>query len=356
MYDVMNKWTLGLKGGLAIGTVVACTLIAAMTGIATTGVVTMGMLAYPEMRQRNYDKSISIGSIVAGGALGPLIPPSVIMIVVGGFASLSVGKLFIGGLLPGLLMALCFCIYIWIKCSLKTYSGIELLEIRKKITWKDKLRSLYKIILPMLLIVLVLGGLYSGAFTPSEAGGIGAAGTLICAGIYKKLNWKNLREAAITTFKVNAMVMWLIIGGACFSSLCGALGITNFLEDFLTKLPVSPMVILIIMMFMVFTMGMFIETVAITMICIPIFMPIVIKLGFDPLWFALIFVINIIIGVVTPPFGYNLFYMRGLGHKDISVIDIYGAIIPFVMIMVFVLVLCIIFPQICVWLPNTMIK
>lgn len=355
LYDMMYKWFAGLRGGLGMGTIVICALIAAMSGIGATGTITMGLLAYPEMRQRGYDKSMAIGPITFGGALGPLIPPSVLMILVGGFGALSIGKLFIAGVFPGLIMVLLGIVYIGIRCLLNPDLAPSL-PLAERASWTQKFISLRGSILPVLLILLVLGGIYTGAFTPSEAAGIGAFGALICAAIYGKLNLQNLKEATLTTLRVNAMVLWIIIGGAAFSSLLGLVGVKHFVAHTLIGLPIGPIGVVIIMMTIVFIMGMLIEPAAITLITIPIFMPIIRELGFDPLWFGVLFTINCLIGYITPPFGVNMFYFKGLGHPDVTMMDIYRSSLPYVVIMIIGLILCIIFPEIIVWLPNMMIK
>ena len=355
MYDTMHKWMAGLRGGLAIGTVLICTLIAALTGLGGTGTVIMGMLAYPEMMKRGYEKKMALGCIPAGGALGPLIPPSIPMILVAGFGGLSVGKLFMAGIFPGLICSFLFMLYIGIRCLYNPSLGPPI-PLAERPNWKEKFISLGGAVAPILLILLILGGIYAGICTPSEAGGIGAFGALICAAIYRNFNWKNLRSAMITTFRVNAMVCWLILGGASFSSLCGITGVTHFVSDVLTALPIPPMGILVAMITIIFIMGMFIENAAIIMICVPIMMPVALELGFDPLWFGFIFTMCIVIGMITPPFGYNLFYMKGLGHAGVSMMDIYLSILPFIPLMVIALALCVIFPQIPLWLPSMMIR
>jgi tripartite ATP-independent transporter DctM subunit len=353
LYTMMHKWFSGLRGGLAIGTVATCTLLAAMTGIGATGVVTMGLTAYPEMTKRGYDKSIAIGCIPPAGALGPLIPPSALMIIIGGLSALSVGRLFIGGVFPGLIMSGFFIAYIIVICWRKPHLA-PALPPEERATWREKLVSLREVVLPMLLIVGVLGSIYTGAATPIEAGGVGALGALICAAIYRTLNWKNIREAIHSTLRVTCMVLWLLIGGASFASFLCASGVSHFIAEVFIGIP-SPMVVVIIMMIIALIMGMFMDGSAITMICIPIFMPIVRELGVDPLWFALLFTINMIIGYVTPPFGMNLFYLKGLVPPDITMMDIYRSVLPFVVVMVITLILCFVFPDILTWLPAKMI-
>jgi len=344
-----------LRGGLAIGTVAICTVVAAITGLGGTGTITMGLLAYPEMRKRGYEKRMAIGCIPAGGALGPLIPPSIPMILVGNLSGVSVGKLFMSGVFPGLICSAFFMIYIAIRCFFNPTLGPPI-PAAERAGWKEKFVSLGGVWAPVLLILLVLGGIYTGACTPSEAGGIGAAGALLCAAIYRNFTLKNIWWAVTTTMRVNAMVMWLVIGGASFSSLCGITGVTHFVRDILVGLPLGPMGVLIVMLTILFVMGMFIENASIIMICLPIMMPAALELGFDSLWFGLIFTMMVIIGMITPVFGYNLFYFKGLGHSDVDMMDIYLAILPYIPLMLASLALCVIFPQIVLWFPNTMIK
>lgn len=353
LYAMMYKWFGGIRGGLAIGSVAICTLIAAMTGIGATGVVTMGLLAYPEMMKRGYHKSIPLGCIPAGGALGPIIPPSVIMIIVGGFAELSVGKMFMGGVFPGLLMAFLFMGYIAIK-AFRNPQMAPALPVDERASWKEKLISLKGVTAPLILIVLVLGSIYSGAATPSEAGGIGAFGAMVCAVIYRTLKWNTLVQGAITTLKITCMVMWLLIGGTAFSSLMTLTRLTYVISEALSGAQVSPMVILGIMMLIALILGMFMDASAISMITLPIFIPVAFSLGFDLLWFALLFTINVVIGYLTPPFGANLFYMKGITPPDVRMADIYRASTPYVIIMLLVLIIGIVWPPLLVWLPSLM--
>ncbi len=355
LYDTMYKWFAGVKGGLAIGTVAICTLIAGMTGAGATGVVTAGLMAYPEMKKRGYDKTLSVGCIPAGGALGPLIPPSIPGILICGLTGLSVGKLFIAGVVPGFVCSLCFMLYIGIKCRRNPKLGPPI-PVEERANWREKWMSLAGAILPVMLIILVLGGLYGGFCTPSEAGAVGALGAIACTIFYRNLNWKNMRQALVMTVQANAMVLWLLLGGAVFSSLVGITGVSRFISQLLTGMPVSPTVTLAIMLGVLLVLGMFIENASIIMICAPIFFPAAIELGLDPLWFGLLFLMCIVIGMITPPFGYNLFFMKGLGFQEITMGDIYRSIIPYCWIMIAVLVLCVVFPGLALWLPNQMIR
>lgn len=355
MYDAMYKWMAGVKGGLAIGTVLICTLVAAITGVVATGTVLMGLLAYPEMIKRGYPKKMAIGPVLGGGALGPLIPPSVPMIIVGGLSGVSTGKLFISGVFPGLLCSGFFVLYILVKCYRDPKQGPPI-PLEERATLREKFSSLFGLVLPIILIIIVLGGIYIGMYTPMEAGGVGAFGALICLAVLRNLTWKNLWSAALTTFRVTGMVLWITIGGLVFSSLCGITRVTLFFTNLLTGLPVPPFIVLLTMLGIVFIMGMFIDSVAIMMICIPVMFPVAQQLNFNLLYFALVFVLCVIIGMISPPFGYGLFYFRGLGHEGVSMKDIYSSAWPYVFIMLVVLILCCIFPQIPLYLPNRMIK
>lgn len=355
LYEMMYKWMAGLRGGLAMGTVLISTMLAAVSGVAATSVVSLGMLAYPEMKIRGYSKEMSIGPIVAGGCLGPLIPPSIPMIIVAGLSSVSIGRLFISGIIPGLLIAALFIIYIGVRCFRNPALGPPVPAI-ERVDWRQKFIILYKVIIPVALIILILGGIYSGICTPSEAGGVGAFGALLCAATYRKLNLKTLRQAVIAALRVNTLIFWLIIGGVCFSSMLSLTGVRSFIVEILTSTIGSPWVILVIMLSIVYLMGMFMDATAIAIICIPVFIPIVRAIGFDELWFSLIFVMDLIIGYITPPFGINMFYFKGLGYPEVSMVDIYRSTFPFVIILTLGWIVCILFPSISMWLPNMMIK
>jgi len=354
MYEMMHKWMAGLKGGLAMGTIGISTAMAAMSGTAATATLTMGMLAYPEMEKRGYDKRMIIGCIPAGGILGPLIPPSVVMIVVCSIGEISIGKLFMAGVFPGLMASLGFMAYIGIRCWRNPAMG-PALPPEERVGWGEKLKSLRLAGLPILLIFLVLGLIYMGVCTPSEAGGIGALGAIICAAAYRNLTWANMSGATARCLRVTAMLMWLLIAGSFFSQMMGVMMVQAFIKDILLGLEVGRWVILIGILGLVFVMGMFMDDTPIIIIFLPIFLPIIAELGFDTFWFAFAFTLDCLIGIMTPPFGMVLFYFKGLNIPGVSMMDIYWAIIPYVLVMIGVLILCLVFPPIAMWLPSTMI-
>jgi tripartite ATP-independent transporter DctM subunit len=353
LYDTMHKWMAGLKGGLAMGTAIICALIDAMSGLGATATVTMGLLALPEMLKRGYDKDMVLGVIPAGGALGPLIPPSIIMVVVGGMWGLSVGKLFMGGFIPGFLITFGYCIYIGVRCIIQPHMGPPCTP-EERGTWRERLFSLYKVIVPIIIILLMMVSIYSGAATPTETAGIGATATLLVILFRKRLTWGTLTTALSITLRITAMVVWLLIGGMAFGSFINSLGISELLANFLTGLAISKITVLWVMMIIVLIMGCFIDGGSIFMICSPVYWPVCQKMGWDPIWFGLLMTIAIVTGYITPPFGMNLFYMKGLVPKGITMRDIYRSVIPYVLIMILGLVVSIHFPIVAMWLPGMM--
>lgn len=355
LYEIMYKWMSGVRGGLAIGTILVATLIGAMTGLAGTATVTLGMLAYPEMEKRGYNKIISIGPIIAGGALGLIIPPSITMILVGSMSGLSVGKLFMAGVMPGLLAAIVFITYIGLRCFLNPALG-PALPTEERITWKEKFSSLTKILPPLALVILILGGIWLGVFTATEAGGIGAIGSLLYTLGTRNLTWKTLKDAGNQTLRLTGMVMWLAVGGVIFTSLNSRTGTGAFISEALGSLSSSPFTMMLILVTIIIILGFILETFAIIISVMPIMLPIVTKIGIDPLLFGFCFALALIIGVMTPPFGYAIFYFAGLKHPGVTVADIYKATMVFAGILTLVLLLCLIFPPIVLWFPNVMIK
>ena len=351
LYQIIYLWSGNLRGGLAIGTVIICAIFGAMSGVGSVATVTMGLIALPAMFKRGYDKNMVLGSIMAGGALGILIPPSIIMIIYAGIAEVSVGKLFMAGIIPGLLLCVLFIGYIAVRCYLNPEMGPPVSE---KYTIKQKLESLKGIILPVFLVILVLGSIYQGVATPTEAAGIGAFGALLCMFVYKRFTLKNLNSAILSTIKVNAMVMWIIIGAACFTHYLAFIGFQEVIQEVMLSLNVSRWFILIFIQLLFFFCGMILEPAAIITLLGPILIPIVQALGFDLLWFGVLFVINMTMGYLTPPFGFNLFILKGVAPPSISMNDLYRSVLPFCTLQAIGLIIVMFFPELCLWLPSNM--
>jgi len=353
MYSTMYKWMGRLNGGLAIGTVLICTLIAAMVGIMGAGIVTAGIIAMPEMFRRKYDKRMVMGSIMSGGVLGTLIPPSIPMILYSLYARQSVGKMFAGGLIPGLILSVFYSTYIGIRCALNPKMG-PALPVEERASWKEKAISLKDSILPILLVIAVLGSIFSGAATPTEAAAVGAFGAALCAVVYRKFNWGILKESCYRTTKLMGLILWIMVGIGCFNSFFMGMGGARLVEGLIVG--VNPWAVLIGMQLSLFFMGMFLDDYAIVMIATPIYVPVIVSLGFDPLWFGILFIMNMQMAMLTPPYGFATFYMKGLVPKDILMTDIWRAIIPFVALQGIGLILIMVVPQLALWLPGLIFK
>jgi len=353
LYEMIHHLFGSVRGGLAIGTVGICTVFAAMAGISAVATVTMGLVALPSMLKRGYEKKLALGSIAAGGALGILIPPSVTMILYALLARESVGKLFAGGLMPGLLLALLFIIYIIIMCLLKPDLA-PAIKNQDKLPRVKRLSLLKAALWPLLLIGAVLGTIYSGICTPTEASGIGALGSVIAVISNGKFNKKTFFEASTTTLKITSMVMWVVIGSGCFSAIYNAAGSREFVTNVLANLPGGRWAVFVVLQSIYFFLGTFLDPTGIVMLCTPIFVPVIIKLGFDPIWFGITFIINMEMAYLTPPFGFNLFYLRSIVPPGITMVHIYKSVLPFIVLQMLCLVLVSIFPQIILWLPNMM--
>ena len=354
LFEAIWKWLGGVRGGLAIASVTAITILSAMTGVGATGIFTIGMIAYPQMMKRGYDLSIAIGPIPPASALGPLIPPSNIMIILGGFASLSVGALFMGGFIPGFMISAAFILYIVYKCY-RNPKLAPVIPVEERPSLREKLVATRGVTLPILLVLAVLGGIWTGVTTAIEGAGVGAFGALICALIKNKLTLASLKEAVTSTLKSNVMIMWLLIGGSCYAAFMSASGMSTYLGNLLMNLPLPPMGIVAVLLVVLLVMGMFIDSVAIIMITVPIFFPIIKALNFDPIWFGVLFTIAIVIGYITPPFGYNLFYMRAILPQEISTREIYRSVMPYIPLMILVMFICMFFPKLILVLPQWLI-
>jgi tripartite ATP-independent transporter DctM subunit len=338
-----------------MGTIIISAIFAAMVGISTVATATLGITSLPSMRKRGYDKKLCVGVICAGGALGILIPPSIIFILYGVEAEVSIGKLFFGGVIPGILLSLIFIIYIGLRCGLNPAYG-PALPPEERFTWAQKMQSLKGVILPILVVFLVLGVIYLGVATATEAAAIGLIGSLICAAIKRQLNLSTLKKMFVMGIGVNAMVCWIMIGAVAYSRLVTTSGVGEWFCALITGLQLNRWVILSGMQVMFFILGCVLDPAGIILITIPIFIPIVRALGFDTLWFGVLFVMNMEMAYLTPPFGFNLFVMRGVAPPDVTMGDIYRAIWPFVGLQAIGLIMVMIWPDIGTWLPAQMIR
>jgi tripartite ATP-independent transporter DctM subunit len=350
LYEMMYLWFGPVRGGLAIGTVVICAIFAAMCGISGAAVVSMGTIALPSMLKRNYDKLLALGCINSGGGWGILIPPSVIMILYALISGESVGKLFAGGVFPGLMLLVMVSSYIGIRCYFQPHLGPSL-PAEERGDWGRKLKAFKAVLLPMIIVLMVLGSIIGGITTPTEAAAMGVLGALISALVYRQLSWRLIEEAALRTLRLTGMIMWILFGAYCFSAAYHGMGAPRMIENLMTYIPGGPWGTIVFIQIVIFLLAMVLDPAGIMMITVPIFLPFVVAHGFDPLWFGILFVINMEIGYMTPPFGFNLFYLKGIVPPSISMGDIYRSVIPFTIVESAGLALVMIFPQIAIWLP-----
>jgi tripartite ATP-independent transporter DctM subunit len=353
LFETIHAWAGALRGGIAMGVVVICVIFAAMTGVSAAATLTMGVIALPAMLRRGYDKQLALGSIAGPGTLGILIPPSIISILLAMVGNISVGKLFMAGIMPGILLAGMFIVYIgirgWINPNLCPSHP-------SKLTLSQKFASLRTVFLPLFIVLSVLGSIFFGIATPTEAGALGVVAVIIAVVIHKRFEWKMIKQVTVDTFRITGLTMWIFYGAMYFSAVYARAGGSIFLGDLVVGTGMNRWLILVSMMGLSFIMGMFVDPFAIIFILAPICFPIVKSLGFDPVWFGVLFVINMQLGYVTPPFGYQLFYLKSVAPPEVTTLDIYKSVLPFIGVLILGMALIILFPQVVLWLPELMMS
>ncbi len=364
LFDMVYKLLGGLKGGLATSTIIASTILAAMCGVIGATEVTMGMIALPAMIRRKYHPTIACGSILAGGTLGILIPPSILAILFAVVAQQSVGELFIGAVIPGLILSGMYILYVTTRCYINPELGPALPE-EERVSTRDKFRLLGNMVAPLILVTLVLGIIFAGIATPVEAAGVGTFGAVVVCALHRRLNWENVRMAALTTLKVTGMVLWIIFGATLFVGFYVVNGGQAFVNETLLATGLGPYGILLIMMVMLVILGMFLDWVGILLLAVPIFVPLMQSMSFDgllglpgvapeevPLWFGVVYMVNMQMSFLSPPFGYALFYLKSVAPPGVTMAQIYRSSIPFLLLQATGLAICILFPDVVLWLPR----
>ena len=345
------------KGGIALAVIAVSTVFAACTGIIGASVVTMGLLAIPMMKKYKYNEELIYGSICAGGTLGILIPPSIMLVVMASQATLSVGKLFAGAVFPGFILSVLYMGYIAIRCYLNPELGPPISrEERGEVTNAQVAMMVVKsLVPPMILIMGVLGSIFFGVATPTEASGVGAFLAFLMVVAYRKFTWQGLYQAVMQTAKTTTMVIVILCGATCFTGVFLGVGGGDVVTNFVMGLGLGKWGTFWVMMAIVFLLGMFIDWIGIVLICFPLFLPIAKQFGFDPVWFVIMMAVNLQASFLTPPFGYALFYIKGVDPDRIDIRKVYRGIIPFVILMVTGLLICASFPDAIMWLPNLLI-
>ena len=364
LFDVIYKVLGGIRGGLATAAVVASTILAATVGVVGATEVTMGMIALPAMLRRNYNPEMACGAILAGGTLGILIPPSIMAILYAVVAAQSVGELLIGSVFPGLLLSGLFIVYVTILSTIRPDYGPPL-PVEERLNIKEKIFILRGIFPALFLVVLVLGVIFTGVATPVEAAGIGTFGALVVTAFARRLSWTAARDAAVTTLKASAMVLWIIFGASIFVGFYILSGGQDFVTESLVGTGLGPYGILITMNILLIILGMFLDWVGILLLTVPIFVPILKSLSFTglmglpgvessqiPLWFGVVYIVNMQMSFLTPPFGYSLFYLKSVAPPQVTMMMIFRGAIPFIVLQAIGLAVCIVYPPIILWLPS----
>ena len=349
------RYLLGpLKGGLGLSVIVVSTVFAATTGIVGASVVTMGMLSVPVLLKCGYKPSLACGMVCAGGSLGILIPPSIMLVSMGSYANVSVGKIFFAAIVPGLVLSLFYMIYVFVICHIHpdygpamTTEELAAMPLSERITG-----SLINLIPPVILIVGVLGSIFTGWATPTEAAGVGALFSLILAIFYKQFSWKMLYDSLIDTAKTSAMVFIILFGASAFTGIFMSLDGDQLIATWISSVGIGKWGAFAIMMAIVFFMGMFLDWLGIVMIVFPIFLPIMDMFGFDRLWIVAVTAVMLQTCFMTPPFGFALFYIKGIVPPSVKIQEIYRGVIPFILIIIAVVILVTVFPQVVYFLPN----
>jgi len=354
MFNASQMMIGKVRGSLAISVIGVCSMIGAMVGIIGAGIMTSGSIALKPMLERGYDRRMALGVIMAGGALGILIPPSIPMIMFAAATQNSVGRMFLGAMIPALVTVACLIAYVVISCKLnpekapKTAADEENLQLPVP----QKIKIARDGLLSMLLIVLVLGSIITGIATPTESGALGVVGAVILAIIFKRFKVDMFRFAGLQTGILVSVAMWIILGASVFSNFHLLMGVQSMVADFTNSLDLPPIMIIIMFQLIMLLLGFIIDEFIIVLMCAPLFTPIAVSLGYDPIWFGVLMIINILIAVQTPPYGFALFYLKGIAPSDVGMGEIYRSVTPFILVNLFVLILCMLFPDIVLWLPN----
>lgn len=353
LYHMFHVWMGPIHGGLAIGTIGLMTAVAAMNGLSVAGMAIGASLAMPEMLKRKYDKVMVTGVIQAGSSLGIMVPPSVVLVLYGMIARQPVGQLWMAGVFPGFLLAGLFIVYIAVRCKLQPHMGPVLPPEERQISWAEKFRLLRAGVVPLVIIFSMTGLFLLGVTSLVECSAAGAVATTIAALVKRRLNRRVMNETLHNTLSVSCMFMWVILAALCFGAVFDGLGAVHAIKSlFIERWGLSPFGVLVMMQLSYLLMGMFLDDTAMLIIVAPLYVPLIIELGYNPIWYGILYTITCQIAYLTPPFGYNLFLMKAMAPKEVTLADIYRSIIPFVLVMLVGLAIVMLFPQIALWLPN----
>ncbi|MBC2861783.1 TRAP transporter large permease subunit [Stappia sp. 28M-7] len=353
LYKMFHVWMGPVSGGLAIGTIGLMVLVSAMNGLSVAGMAIGATIALPELLRRGYDKRMVTGVIQAGSSLGILVPPSVVLVLYAMIARQPVGQLWLAGVVPGLMMATMFVVYIYVRCRITPSLGPVLPVDERNVSGAEKMRLLGAGILPLVIFAAMMVPFVNGWTSLVESSAIGAMTAFVAAVLKRRMTWKVFETCLRQTLAISCMFMWIILAALGFGAVFDGLGAVKAIETLFTeRLGLSPWMILILMQVSFLVMGTFLDDTAMLVIVAPLYVPLVAALGFDLVWYGVLYTVTTQIAYMTPPFGYNLFLMRAMAPPEITMRDIYGSIAPFVLVMILALALIMVFPQIALWLPD----
>ena len=353
LYRMFHVWTGGMAGGLAMGTIGLMVLVSAMNGLSVAGMAIGATIALPELLRRNYDKRMVTGVIQAGSSLGILVPPSVVLVLYAMIARQPVGQLWLAGLFPGLMMAALFVLYIWLRCRITPELGPVLPKADRDIPRVEKLKLLRAGLLPLFIYAVMIVPFVTGSTSLVESSAIGALAAFLAAVVRRRMTRQVFENSVRNTLRITCMFMWIIMAALAFGSVFDGLGAANAIENLFTEqMGLSPWMVLILMQLSFLVMGTFLDDTAMLVIVAPLYVPLVDALGFNLIWYGILYTITTQIAYMTPPFGYNLFLMRAMAPPEITLRDIYRSIIPFVGVMIVALAIIMIFPEIALWFPS----
>ena len=352
LYDAMRLFAGRLPGGVAVQTTLVAMVMAAMTGIIGGEIVLLGLIALPQMLRLGYDRSLAIGIICAGGSLGTMIPPSVVLIVYGLTAGVSIGDLFLAAVVPGVILGLIYIVYVVTRCVLDPSLAPPAPPEELAIPLREKLRLLKGLALPIMIIVWVLGSIYGGIASITESAGVGAVGAIAAAALRGELNLAMLREAVLRTMVTVGVLLWLTLGANAFIGIYNIMGGTGYLRNLIAGLPLPPLGIVLVMMGILFVLGCIIDWIGICLLTMPIFVPVIKGLGYDTVWFGVLFCMNMQVSYLSPPFGPAAFYLKSVAPPDVTLQQIFRGVLPFIALQLIGLGLVLFFPQVALFLPS----
>jgi tripartite ATP-independent transporter DctM subunit len=356
LFRAVNVWAGGLRGGLAIGTIIANAIMASMVGIIGAEIVTFGLIALPEMLSKKYDHKLALGSVAAGGGLATLIPPSVVFIVYGMTAGVSVGELFLAGVMPGLMLGAMFIAYVVWRCWRHPEAAPLVAEELREMPVRQKLATLKELILPLLITAGVLGSIYTGVATPSEAAGVGVILALVSASVNRKLHWIMVRDSLYETLRISCMLSWLFFGAQTIIGAYTLAGGTTFVTNAIKALDLGPWGTVILMNLIWAFLGCFLDWIGILFLTVPIFLPLILEWGFDPVWFGVVYCMNMHLSYLTPPFAPAAFYLKSITPPDVTMTQIYKATLPYLWWTVVANIVTVAWPGLSLWLPKLMLR